>query len=102
MCNVLMVWCSTSLSYRQGMNEIMGVIFYTYKESHPQITNSEEAESDLYWVLQGIMDGGSHREMFNYSANTKIDNTPIIKRIKEITSKLHDIDPELYEIFQQN
>ncbi|CAD8172584.1 unnamed protein product [Paramecium pentaurelia] len=105
MCNVLLLWCSHSLSYRQGMNEIVGVIFYTYVQSFQdsQEQNSTKIENDIYWVFKTIMDDGDHKQNFNYSSHMPIDRIPLIRYIKDLTmDKLKYIDEQLFQIFEQN
>ncbi|CAD8127872.1 unnamed protein product [Paramecium sonneborni] len=105
MCNVLLLWCNYNLSYRQGMNEIVGVLFYTYIQSYDdsQDINTTQIENDIYWVFNTIMDEGDHKDNFNYSSNQPIDRIPLIKYIKDlIMDKLKYIDEQLFQIFEQN
>lgn len=84
------------------MNEILGVIFYTYMQQELG-RETRQIEADLYWVLKFIMDEGNHKEMFNYSAKTKIDNTSIIRHIKgTIFEALECVDYDLYKLFVEN
>ncbi|CAD8094972.1 unnamed protein product [Paramecium sonneborni] len=105
MCNVLLLWCSQSLSYRQGMNEIVGVIFYTHVQSFQdcQEQNATKIENDIYWVFKTIMDEGDHKQNFNYSSQMPIDRISLIRYIKDLTmNKLKYVDEQLFQIFEQN
>ena len=83
----------------KGMNEIVGVIFYTYVQSFLdcQEINLTKIENDIYWVFKTIMDDGNHKQNFNYLSNMPIDRIPLIRYIKDLTmEKLKYIDEQLF------
>ncbi|KAM3127853.1 TBC1 domain [Paramecium bursaria] len=94
---LLFLWCNRNMDYRQGMNEIMGVIFYAYDF---QQFEEDQREADLYWMFDAIMT--HHKRLFDYTSKTPLENTQIIKQYLQIMQKLKTIDSELYNVFQEN
>ena len=81
MTNILFNWCKTNpeLSYKQGMNELLGVLIFvgysdmpgettTIKESSSmllnQLNNKQHLEADLFWCFSKIMNLGIS-DLFN-------------------------------------
>lgn len=75
--DVLFVWSmSHDLGYRQGMNEIVGVIVYyglNEKETIDGLISHEHIEADSYWIFEKIMEVGLS-DMYSSGDNYKFKN----------------------------
>jgi hypothetical protein len=92
MINVLLVYGlqNEDVSYRQGMNEILGVLIHAKPSAD---------EQELYYLFDAIMNTLGHRRMFMFSKKNNLDN-PLLQRIQRIYNHLlrkHDL--ELFRYF---
>ena len=107
MHNILMVWCKNHYEYKQGMNEILGLLilamypYYhkidrttTYSETeriYLHLFDENEMEADIYEMFRLIMNKGL-KELYYTPRNTIIkNNTPLYKKIELFHSKFEKL-----------
>lgn len=94
---ILFVWakCNESVRYVQGMNEIVGILYYVLAND----LNDEWAiwaEADTYWLLNSLL--GEMRDVFISGFDHQ--DTGIQGRLVAMKTLLHRHDPEVAEHLQ--
>lgn len=96
---ILFIWCKLNpgVSYVQGMNEVLGPLYYLFAISPENAGLRSKAESQAFFCFMNLMS----EIMNNFIKTLDGSEVGIVKQIENLSVLLQEKDPQLWKDFEK-
>lgn len=96
---ILFIWCKLNpgVSYVQGMNEVLGPLYYLFAISPDNAGARSKAESQAFFCFMNLMS----EIMNNFIKTLDGSEFGIVKQIENLSILLQEKDPQLWKDFEK-